>query len=73
MDNLTDSQLEILSKMYDLDGKANMNDLTNNGVNLNILGWDDEMRYLFREKLLEIDGPSYKLTSLGIESYENHK
>ena len=73
MDNLTDSQLEILSKVNSSPGVVNMGDLTDEGLNLDIPGWDDEMRGLFQKKLLEIDGTSYRLTPLGKEAYENYK
>ena len=72
MGTLTELQLGILSKINDLQGKANMDDLTNRGCNLEIPEWDDEVRELFQEKFLEINGAGYKLTSLGKEVYETY-
>ena len=72
MNTLTEAQLEILSKVNDLQGLANMTDLINGGSNLEILGWDDEIGELFQKKLLKINGPGYRLTPLGEVVYNRY-
>lgn len=72
--DLTKNQLEILSKVQDNPGQITMCDLTNDGLSLDdIPRFAEELRSLFQEKLLEPDGASYRLTSLGRKIYETNR
>jgi len=71
MERITKSQLEVLSKAYENSKGITMNDILEDGRNLKVPGFEKEVRELFQNKLLEINGASYVLTQFGRKIYED--